>query len=1409
MLPVSKSGFRALLLTGTALTLVAATTVDRALAMTNSTWTDTTGNHAWSANTSDNGQNDNSNWSTGSAPVAVGSGAVFGPLPGTNPILGQNVTISSVIVNPLTPAFSISNPGYVFTITGTNAASINDPILGTIANPNTSAVTNNSSSLLTFAVSNGGTDKFGNPQNTTSLPVNLGSNIALTTGAGGGTFEFDGASSAGGSAITLNAGGSLVITSGFNSDALSNGSGGQATVVSNGGTVDISGLKTGATVGGATTTIESLSGSGSITLGGNFLQLGVAQFDNTEYDGTISGTGGIQLGSNNSYTILTLTGTNTYSGGTTLYNGDAIISNGSALGTGTITDPYSGEIDFTQTLMLANNIVNNDSDFFLYAYSGATVTLTGNISGNGNLEISGDDGSDTLVLSGNNTYTGTTTLDNGTLQIASGSNLGLGPLIVTRDSMLRITSSSTVGQDIELGGTLTADTQANNVTFSGVLSDYDERIVDNLALVRSDIICEDDGCGEGFTGGSLLKVGTGTLTLTNDNTYTGGTTIQQGVISISSPTNLNDSGTNGGLTFTGGTLRTTAPMTLVEGIQIGTGGGTIDTDGNDVTLAGTISDYVAYTAPQIFQSFALVRSDDVVDGEGDGTPNPLTKTGLGTLTITGDNTYTGGTVINQGVVSISDPTNINDSGTFYGLTFGGGTLRTTASMSLEEGITLNSGGGTFDTQGNTVDLDGAIVDGDGPGSLTKTGTGTLFLNNSGNTYSGGTTVNQGTVALGTDNAAGSGPLFVAANATFDHVQYDQTVSSLAGAGVVTSNSGTLTINGSASTIFSGSIQGTGDLVKDGTGMLTLDGVSTFEGVTTVSGGTLEVGDIANPGAVLSTGVTVTSGGTLMGHGTINGSVVSSGTVQPGGTIGTLTVGGNYTQNSAGTFAVEVNPVTASLLKVGGAANIAGTLSILPDAGTYTTGKVYPIITATNGVTGTFGTVNNSSSSVFFVEEYLPNEVDLTTIVPGATPSTPTAAGAVQALVTQSLGQISLTPNQAAVAGSIKSIIPGGDAGLVSALLPIAFGTPAAERAGLDGIAGELRADIATIDLANLTSFQNFLIERMDRRQNQSMTEVNNGLPGTFDVAMNDTDMPLFGMAGDNAVITTDKPSVWIHGYGVLGESGGETGFMDYQYHTGGVVAGADAKVTDDALVGVAVAYEHTDFNLSAVSGDGNYIDTYRISLYGSEKLDPVPLTVDAAFGYAFNDYHDIEGAGVPAISPFQNSRHTGNELSAEGGLSHAFDVKQDLVNGALKITPRVGVEYDNIQQNPYSTTGASVPGLNVNVNGATLNALRSTIGAHADLKLTTSDGTVVTPELRAAYLHDFMATNAPLTENFAAAPSSGFRIAGVHPGREAALVGTGVTVGFSENMSATIGYDAAVRDRELDHTVLVGVKYTW
>jgi len=122
---------------------------------------------------------------------------------------------------------------------------------------------------------------------------------------------------------------------------------------------------------------------------------------------------------------------------------------------------------------------------------------------------------------------------------------------------------------------------------------------------------------------------------------------------------------------------------------------------------------------------------------------------------------------------------------------------------------------------------------------------------------------------------------------------------------------------------------------------------------------------------------VSNAALLMGHGSITGRLLNAdGTVMPGGSIGTLSVGGNYTQGATSTLAIEVSPNAASQLQVGGNAALAGTLALTFDPGAYT-GKTFALVKA-GGVTGTFATVTNNAPQLNQGLVYTPTEVDLTT-----------------------------------------------------------------------------------------------------------------------------------------------------------------------------------------------------------------------------------------------------------------------------------------------------------------------------------------------------------------------------------------------------------------------------------------------
>lgn len=236
----------------------------------------------------------------------------------------------------------------------------------------------------------------------------------------------------------------------------------------------------------------------------------------------------------------------------------------------------------------------------------------------------------------------------------------------------------------------------------------------------------------------------------------------------------------------------------------------------------------------------------------------ITKSGRGTLALTGTNTAGGGsrkTTINEGAIEITDLDNIGgDSGA---LIFAGGTLRLSSSYAGDDvstrTITFLNGGGTIDTNGMDLILANSV--GSGAGGFTKAGLGNLTLTAAA-TYTGTTTVSAGTLTIGADNAIGSGgDLIIGGGATLDTGSFHITAGlvSTTGASPFILGTGTITANAGFSFGNTGDIgvdailAGSGGLLKTQTNVLTLTGMNTFSGPVEVQAGTLSFNSISNVG----------------------------------------------------------------------------------------------------------------------------------------------------------------------------------------------------------------------------------------------------------------------------------------------------------------------------------------------------------------------------------------------------------------------------------------------------------------------------------------------------------------------------------------------------------------------------------
>ncbi|MDD5579879.1 MAG: Ig-like domain-containing protein [Methylobacter sp.] len=649
---------------------------------------------------------------------------------------------------------------------------------------------------------------------------------------------------------------------------------------------------------------DSIGAPGSLTITGNTLNLnGTLTINNSSGDtltiastsagrGTLSKTGAGKV-------TLSSTGNSAgFSGGITLSGGTLGVSAATHLSTGTLTLD-GGTLDNGNATFTINNglVLGSSGGTINVSSANKTLTLTNNISGTGAL-IKSNGG--TLVLSGNNSYSGGTTIrgTNGVSITGSSTgamNLGTGAVTVASGSALTITGTgTTVSNNIIFNDdsdpyTAITVTNANAVTLSGVLSGAE----------------------------ALTKAGAGTLTLTADNTHGGAVIASAGGLTLLGGSSIGDSSAV--------TVNSGATLTLAGG------GETI----GSLSGAGNI----------VLTLYRLTAGGDntsttfsgVISGSGSG----ISKTGTGMLTLTGANTYTGATTVSAGGLTLSGGSAIADSSA---VTVASGA---TVVLSANETIGSLSGAGSVALGANTLSaggnntstsFSGAIG---GTGGLTKTDTGTLTLSGA-NTYTGATTVLAGGLTLNGGSAiADASALSVTGTLTLGATE---TIGALSGGGMVTLGSNPLTVGQTTNTSFSGVIGGTGGLIKTGSGALTLTGDNAYTGSTTVSAGTL----IANPLAD-TTAVSVASGAnfTAWVAETI-GSISGTGTVLLNSEL--LTVGGN----SASTEVSGVISGSGSLAKAG-----SGTLTL---SGTSTYSGTTTVSAGTLLLTGTIASATTVASS---------------------------------------------------------------------------------------------------------------------------------------------------------------------------------------------------------------------------------------------------------------------------------------------------------------------------------------------------------------------------------------------------------------------------------------------------------------
>ncbi|WP_142053413.1 autotransporter domain-containing protein [Achromobacter sp. SLBN-14] len=815
---------------------------------------------------------------------------------------------------PLTLTGTISGSGGVTAMGGTlSTSAVHDYTGATTITSGTLALTGNGSIAASSGLVNNGRFDISATAAGVSLKALSGTGVielgsqSLTVNSAAGAFSgviggAGGFTVAGGTQTLSGVNtytGATAIGNGATLALAGNGSIAASNGLINNGTFDISGTTAGASV-------QALTGAGVTTLGSRTLTLTNAA---GTYAGAIGGTGGITLNAG----TQTLTGNNTYSGATTINGGTlALTGNGSIAASSGLVN--NGRFDISATTAGASVKALTGAGVVELGSQSLTVNSAagdfgGVIGGAGGFTVAGG----TQTLSGVNTYTGATDIGNGaTLALAGNGSLAASSGLINNGTF--DISGTTAGASVQaLTGAGVTTLGSRTLTLTNAAGTYAGAI--------------------GGTGGITLNAGT--QTLTGNNTYSGATTINGGTLALTGNGSVAASNVvvdNGTFDISGATAGAS-----VTGL---TGSGAVTLGSRTLTISNAASAF----------------------GGNIGGTGGLTVGG-GKQTLTGANTYTGATTISPGATLA-----INGAGSIAasnGLT-NQGTLDISGTAAGAS-VTSLSGSGNVALGARTLTLTNAA--GNFSGSIA--GTGGLTLNGGtqvlagANSYTGATTINSGTLAVTGSLSSASNVVLAGPGAALDvSGAGPQRVTALAGGTGTRLQLGTstLTLDSPADSTFDGSLNGSGVFAKQGAGMLTLNGNSSgFAGLTRVDGGTLAVGDANHDAALLGGNVAVGAQGTLKGHGTIAGSLLNQGIVMPGGSVGTLSVGGNYTQASNATLSIEVNPLESSLLRVGGTATLDGGLSIVYAPGTYTARR-YTLLSAANGVNGTFATVTSTTSA---------------------------------------------------------------------------------------------------------------------------------------------------------------------------------------------------------------------------------------------------------------------------------------------------------------------------------------------------------------------------------------------------------------------------------------------------------------
>ncbi|WP_290195029.1 autotransporter outer membrane beta-barrel domain-containing protein [Zwartia vadi] len=675
----------------------------------------------------------------------------------------------------------------------------------------------------------------------------------------------------------------------------------------------------------------------------------------------------------------------------------------------------------------------------------------------------------------------------------------------------------------------------------------------------------------------------------------------------------------------------------------------------------------------------------------------------------------------------------------------------------------------------------------GSAGLTISGSGTVVFSGI-NTYSGGTTVASGTLQGNTSSLQGN-----------------------------ITNNGTVIFDQATDGTYSGVMSGTGALVKQNIGILTLSGSNTYSGGTTVNSGILSISGESPTG----TGdVYIATGATLMGRGLILGRLYVAGTLKPGNSPGYLSASSTFTMNAGSTYLQDIagttqansnSPIGASgyysfLNVTNGQFVIQDDVTLTPrlanlfsvdqpgyGSATYVPrlGDRFRIVTAAEGITGRFTKLtqpeelSNGTQLLPFYNMAGSNSIDLTV--------TPTS-------YVETIDRVSGNANAQSV-GSVltkigQSILNGTSTSTQDQLLYSISGQTTAEAIAsfTQSLAGEVYAATVGVIAQTTQRLQQAVLSRLGDTAGLNMSTPISG--SMVSLINNAGGVPSAAISSNPAVNPETDAKSFSNG-NVWGDLAYQRGNRASDNQSGGwnsnlyqLTFGSDFYYSDSIMLGAGFALSNT--TLTPVYGTAT-IQQAAVFAYGKIPVDDFVFDAMASIGLSSSDISRGDLTGLS--TGYRNKSVSGNDALISLGLSRPFDMN------TVRITPFARLTWQMVTQsaiNEGSTASA------LSIDRFTGNGVRGMIGVAAGSK---ASNPMTEKHTYRSYIGVGVDSNGLLNPTLNASIAGlATNISTPHAGKTFLQAGLFGTTKLSDNTFGYLGINAELRDGQTLGSLNLGLR---